>query len=309
MARHDIIIDKFTSKMKKAFYKAWKDRGIYQILIGDWNKGAKVIVAELKEIVDKQFTTLLIESIEETINSNDYPKWMEKWKTEDLANKVMQGFDEVSGRGKIPFADKEMMDLMYDAFAITKARQKQLRFEKGIITDDMKVLDKYFFPKVDLKNLPDAKIPFNIDSWEELRIEIQDKSNVITFYKLLDNKTIIGKFSTDGKKVKIVGKLIQFLEECATSQRRGTFHYSQRKHKSRLDIILRDLFNIEAESIISVEGKKNCYKPLFQISHYDKDGSSRYGHQHSNNTKKPNDKDLGIFTMDEDKDGYLYEEQ
>lgn len=163
--------------------------------------------------------------------------------------------------------------------------------------------------KVDLKNLPDAKIPFNIDSWEELRIEIQDKSNVITFYKLLDNKTIIGKFSTDGKKVKIVGKLIQFLEECATSQRIGTFHYSQRKHKSRLDIILRDLFNIEAESIISVEGKKNCYKPLFQISHYDKDGSSRYGHQHSNNTKKPNDKDLGIFTLDEDKDGYLYEEQ
>ena len=25
------------------------------------------------------------------------------------------------------------------------------------------------------------------------------------------------------------------------------------------------------------------------------------------NTKKPNDKDLGVFTMDEDKDGYLYE--
>tara|TARA_B100000003_G_C10598676_1_gene238192 strand:- start:285 stop:407 length:123 start_codon:yes stop_codon:yes gene_type:complete len=38
-------------------------------------------------------------------------------------------------------------------------------------------------------------------------------------------------------------------------------------------------------------------------------GSSRYGHQHSNNTKKPSDKDLGIFTLDEDKDGYLYEEQ
>ena len=200
------------------------------------------------------------------------------------------------------------MDLMYDAFAITQARQKQLRFEKGIITDDVKVLDKHFFPIVDLKALPDARLPFVIDSWEELRIEIQDKSNVITFYKLLDNKTIIGKFSTDGKKVKIVGKLIQFLEACATSQRRGTFHYPQRKHKSRLDIILRDLFNIDTESIISVGGKKNTYKPLFQISHYDENGRSRHGNQHSNNNKNPHDRHLGVYVMGEDKEGYATED-
>ena len=70
--------------------------------------------------------------------------------------------------------------------------------------------------------------------------------------------------------------------------------------------ILRDLFNIEAESIISVEGKKNCYKPLFQISHYDKDGKSRHGYQHSNNVKKPSE---GVFTMPENDDGYVFEEQ
>ena len=305
MSKHNIIIDKVISKMKKAFFKAWKDRGLWNIFVKDMTKGNDAIIKELKDVVLPQMPKFFIEAMEETIDSNDYPKWMEKYKTEDIATKVMKGFEEISKTGEIPFQDRKLMELLYDAYAITENRKKKLRFEKGIISDDVKVLDEYLFPDSSLKSLPDGRVPFTIDKWEELRIEITDKSNVVTFRKLLDSKSVIDKFHIAGGKIGITGKLIEFLEACATSQRRGTFHYPFRKHKSRLDIKLRALFGINAESVISVQGKNNTYKPQFQISHYDENGRSRYGNLHSNNTRSPIE---GVYTMEEDDHGYTAEE-
>ena len=132
------------------------------------------------------------------------------------------------------------------------------------------------------KNLPDAQ--FKIDNWDELLITIRDGSEWVTFTKMYDGKPAINeKFELSYKQLGFKEPSAEFLRICATSNNTGSFPFGDRKVKSRVDNIFRQLFMMgDSMSIIAHPKKSGNYIPVFKIWHYDRDGNSRYGHAHSN---------------------------
>ena len=203
--------------------------------------------------------------------------WLEKYKTTDLVKMSDSKFADTDSLN-----DKNTRETLFNIMTLLFKRLREYQFltgESGNVKPED--IDKKLFPSPRKpKILPDAT--FEIDKWDDLLIQIQDGNEKVTFRKIYDGKpSHKDKFSMRYEELGFKQPSVEFLKICATSNNSGSFAYSNRKVKSRVDIRLKLLFKTKDSSVVTHPKKKGCYIPLFKIWHYDKDAKSIYGHTHS----------------------------
>lgn len=212
--------------------------------------------------------------------------WLEKYKTTDLMKKWDNKFADMDSLN-----DENTREVLLNIMTLMFKRLREYQFltgESGKVKPEN--VDKILFPSPRKpKILPDAT--FEIDKWDDLLIQIQDGNEKVTFRKIYDGKpSHKDKFSMRYEELGFKEPSAEFLKICATSNNSGSFAYSNRKVKSRVDIRLKLLFKTKDSSVVTHPKKKGCYIPLFKIWHYDKDANSIYGHTHSREfAKLPDD--------------------
>jgi hypothetical protein len=202
--------------------------------------------------------------------------WLKKHKTTKLVKMSDSKFADTDSLN-----DENAREILLNVMTLLFKRLREYQFltgESGNVKPED--IDKKLFPSPRKpKILPDAT--FEIDKWDDLLIQIQDGNEKVTFRKIYDGKpSLKDKFSMRYEELGFKQPSVEFLKICATSNNSGSFAYSKRKVKSRVDILLKNLFNMKDMSIVTHPKKKGCYIPLFKIWHYDKDANSIYGHIH-----------------------------
>ncbi len=234
----------------------------------DLSKGSETLVPKIAKSLAK--------SVKDEIEFGELKEdWLKKHKTTNLVKFWDSKFADTDSLN-----DENTRETLLNIMTLLFKRVREYQFLTGKTDPKPDDIDKILFPSPRKpKILPDAK--FEINAWDDLLIQIQDGNEKVTFRKIYGGKpSHKDTFSMRYEELGFKQPSVEFLKICATSNNSGSFAYSNRKVKSRVDIRLKHLFKTKDSSVVTHPKKKGCYIPLFKIWHYDKDGNSIYGHTH-----------------------------
>jgi len=259
------------------------ENSLIQVVLSGMSK-TKIIPELAAERMSQKVILELFENIGQNTNP---PDWMKKISNVDLLGRINELAK--APNAKDHFSKIQNINQAMDVFRVVKETYEHFIFVNGRKPESFTELDKFNSkPKYSKTKKKYNELDFQIDEWKELLIELDDADeNWVVFRKVYNSKPSYEQiFKMRYKELGWGEESRKFLEIASTSNQTGSFIYSNRMLKSRVDRSLRNLFGLEEMAIIAVKKKKYRYYPLFKIYRQDKDGYPYAGHVHSNEHKR-----------------------
>ena len=245
---------------KEALAKITTDTEREQLLVEMGKASAEKFV--------KIFKDLFSNALEDEIKWGQVnEKWLEKYKTKELVDLVERRIDNIDNKNDV---DQSQLNVILESVSLLYKRQREAEFLEGKELDDPEKIDSILFPNKKLDK-PFGKRPFNIESWDELHIQVkQENYRTIKFHKVLN-----GNPMKDSESVVNTQEDLHLGDK--TAEIVSMFCYPDaipvdRKIISYINKCLKKYWDLEDNPIKRVKGKKQHYIASFKVTTIDKNG-------------------------------------